>query len=117
MNILNRLNLIIQTHSFLPKVAIRLFFFLKKAAIPATGYDKAIQLDPDDAVTYYNRGYSYAEIGEYQAAIGDYDKAIQLDPDDAMAYNNRAVALGKLGQRSLAEKDSNKACELDRSLC
>ena len=50
-------------------------------------YDKAIELDPDDAATYNGRGFSYSNLGQHQRAIEDYDKAIKLDPDNAEAYN------------------------------
>jgi Tfp pilus assembly protein PilF len=30
--------------------------------------DKAIQLDPDDATAYYNRGLAYRHLGENQRA-------------------------------------------------
>ncbi len=34
-------------------------------------YDKAIELDPNDAAAYYNRGISYSELGQDQRAIED----------------------------------------------
>ena len=55
-------------------------------------YDKAIQLEPDDAEAYYNRGHCEGRVGTILAAISDYDKAIQLEPDLAEAYNNRGAA-------------------------
>ena len=39
-------------------------------------YDKAIQLDPEDAMAYYNRGVAYKELGRYHRAIEDYDRVI-----------------------------------------
>ena len=39
-------------------------------------FSAAIQKNPNDASAYYQRAYSYAELGEYSAAIDDYTKAI-----------------------------------------
>ena len=50
-------------------------------------YDKALKMDPNDAIGYYNRGLSYRRLGQYQRAIEDCDKAIELDPDNAEPYN------------------------------
>ena len=52
-------------------------------------FTKAIELDPDDAVAYYNRGNSKRKLKDYYGAIADYTKAIELDPDVADAYYNR----------------------------
>jgi len=46
-------------------------------------YDKAIDLDPNDAAAYNNRGFSYRRLGQNERAIEDYDEAIKLDPDNA----------------------------------
>jgi tetratricopeptide (TPR) repeat protein len=47
-------------------------------------YDKAIELDPKYAMSYYNRGRTYESKAEHDRAIADYDKAIELDPKYAM---------------------------------
>ena len=80
-------------------------------------YDKAIQLDPDNAVYYRNRGVANNKLGQYENAITDYTMAIQLDPGYALAYYNRGVILGILGKDDLAKENFNKACELDSSRC
>ena len=41
-------------------------------------HDKAIQIDPDYALAYVNRGGAYYYLRQYKLAILDYDKAIQL---------------------------------------
>jgi tetratricopeptide (TPR) repeat protein len=80
-------------------------------------YDKAIQLDPDTAVYYRNRGVAYNKLGQYENAITSYTMAIQIDPDYALAYFNRGVVLRILVKHGLADEDFKKACELDRSHC
>jgi tetratricopeptide (TPR) repeat protein len=40
-------------------------------------YDRAIQLKPDYADAYNNRGNAYSDLKQHQRAIEDYDRAIQ----------------------------------------
>ena len=83
----------------------------RKAAIDA--YDKAIQLQPDYAAAYNNRGSAKAGLGRYDEAIADCDKAIQLQPDYAAAYNNRGNAKAGLGRYDEAIADYDKAIRLN----
>ena len=79
--------------------------------------NKFIQLDPNDAVAYYNRGNAYDELGEYQLAIQDFNKAIQLDPNYALAYHHRGNAYRELGIKGKAYADKMQACYLDKQYC
>ncbi len=62
-------------------------------------YDKAIELNPQYAEAYNNRGIAKAELGRNEEAMKDYDKAIELNPQYAEAYNNR----GSLQRQNWAE--------------
>jgi Flp pilus assembly protein TadD len=73
---------------------------------------KAIELKPDFAEAYNNRGKACYEIGDLDQAIRDYNKAIVLKPDFALAYNNRGAAYGRMGDYDRAIRDSCKAIEL-----
>ncbi|MGL4502860.1 MAG: tetratricopeptide repeat protein, partial [Planktothrix sp.] len=37
-------------------------------------YDKALKIDPNNAIAYINRGLARSELKDYQGAISDYDK-------------------------------------------
>jgi uncharacterized membrane protein YhaH (DUF805 family)/regulator of sirC expression with transglutaminase-like and TPR domain len=76
-------------------------------------YNKTIELAPDSADAYYNRGDAYDQMGEYGKAIADYNKAIELDPNHASAYYNRGCAYGEIGAYDKAIADYNKAIELN----
>ena len=52
-------------------------------------YTKAIELNPNYANAYYNRGISKHNLKDYNGAISDYNKAIEIDPNYANAYYNR----------------------------
>ena len=43
-------------------------------------FNEVIELEPDFAASYANRGILYDRIGNYHAAIADYQKALQLNP-------------------------------------
>jgi tetratricopeptide (TPR) repeat protein len=85
-----------------------------------TNYTRAIELDPDYALAYNNRGDVHNRLGEYQQAIEDYSHAIELDPDHEFAYYSRGVAYGNLGDADdnpdnyrLAIEDYSHAIELN----
>ena len=68
--------------------------------VAITDDDQDIDLDPEDAEAYFDRGLAYAEKGD--RAIADYDQAIALDPQFALAYNNRGIAYGQRGDLNRA---------------
>ncbi|MFM7276915.1 MAG: tetratricopeptide repeat protein, partial [Microcystis aeruginosa] len=55
-------------------------------------YNQAINIKPDHANAYYNRGIAKYELEDKQGAIADYNQAINIKPDHALAYNNRGNA-------------------------
>ena len=44
-------------------------------------YDRAIELNPDYAEAYYNRGDAKSELGDHEGAAADRKRAIELDPE------------------------------------
>ncbi len=76
-------------------------------------YTQAIQLNPNDADAYNNRGVAYSGKGDFDRAIDDFDKTIQLNSDPADAYNNRGVAYGKKGDFDREIEDYTRAIQLN----
>ena len=76
-------------------------------------YTQAIQLNPNDAEAYNNRGVTYGKKGDFDRAIDDFDKAIQLNSDSAEAYNNRGIAYSGKGDFDRAIADFGKAIDLN----
>jgi len=76
-------------------------------------YSKAIELNPQYANAYNNRGGVYAKLDRDNQAIKDFNKAIELNPQLADAYYNRGCVYIKLGSDSQAIKDFNRAIELN----
>ena len=85
---------------------------MKQIKMTIKDYNTAIQLKPDYADAYYNRGLTYDLKNEIDLAIKDYNIAIQLKPDYPNSYYNRGVVYGKKGETDLAIKDYNIAIQL-----
>ena len=71
-----------------------------------------IELKPDMAYAYYNRGTMYARTNDYPAAVVDFTKAIELNDEMAEAYYNRALVYVFQDRIDEAIKDLSKAGEL-----
>ena len=99
--------------SFIDAYRTRAFLFLldKKGQLAIADYTKIVELKPDGE-SYYMRGNSYLEIGEYLKAVGDLTKSIQLDPTYYWSYKQRAKAYRKLKRFRLAQADEHKATEI-----
>jgi tetratricopeptide (TPR) repeat protein len=95
----NRMNLIenekvrlkrtIQMYSALSKEVDTYKESIDKLKEIIENYNRIINLDPQDASAYYNRGRVYSELGDHEQAIADLSKAIELDPKNALAYRDR----------------------------
>lgn len=74
-------------------------------------FDRAIELEPEYAGAYYNRGCIHRE-GDKRRAIRDFSKAIKLKSDYAEAYNNRGSLYEDIGNYKQAIRDFSKAIKL-----
>ena len=81
-----------------------------QAAINA--YTKAIELKPDLAEAYNNRGAAKGGLSQHESAIADYNEAIHLKPDLVEAYVGRGTAKGGLSQHESAIADYDQAIQL-----
>ena len=77
-------------------------------------YERAIQIQPNDANIYYHRTTVFENLKQYDKALSDYNKAIELAPDVATHYNYRGKLYEiELKQYEKAIADYNKAVELE----
>ena len=75
-------------------------------------FDRAVELAPEDAANYSNRGLAYKILGQYERAIEDYNQAIQLNPEYTGAYFGRGNAYQELSDHVSAIADYDRALEL-----
>jgi tetratricopeptide (TPR) repeat protein len=75
-------------------------------------FNRAVQLFPEHAATYNNRGNLLLGLSLFKEAIRDFDRAVLLAPGYAAAFANRAGAYDRLGQPDDALRDYSHAIEL-----
>jgi tetratricopeptide (TPR) repeat protein len=78
-------------------------------------YNRAIQLKPNDAISYHDRAFlKHTKFQDVRGALADYNRAIELDPKDTNAYSNRGfLKYTKLQDSQRALADYNRAIQLD----
>jgi len=77
-------------------------------------YSKAIDINPNSEIAFYNRGLALFANKEYDNAIADYTKAIDLTSDYADAYyNNRGNAWKANGKFIEAIDDYTEAIKIN----
>ncbi|MBE8953548.1 MAG: tetratricopeptide repeat protein [Quinella sp. 1Q7] len=90
-------------------------------------YNKAIEINPNDAEFYRDRGIAYVNFAvhyitnkdserafaNYKLAIQDFNKAIKINPNDAVTWGALGTACSALGQDERAIIDFNRALKLD----
>ncbi|HUA66786.1 MAG TPA: tetratricopeptide repeat protein [Alphaproteobacteria bacterium] len=76
-------------------------------------FNKALEINPDNAAAYNNRGLTKKEKGNRDGALADLNKAIELEPDLGSAYLNRAGVKRDHGNFDEALADYDRAIELE----
>lgn len=79
-------------------------------------YSKAIDINPNYLLAYYNRGLAWINKEDYDKAIKDYDKAIEIDPNCAYAYADKASIERGLKKYDEAIENYNKAINIDPNI-
>lgn len=76
-------------------------------------YSRAIQYDPNFGAAYYNRGYSYYLVGQFDRAQSDFSTVIQLDPYNDRAYFMKGSMLEAAGEVKGALSNYQQAAKLN----
>ncbi len=72
----------------------------------------AIELDPDYADAYINKGVALHALHRYNEAVDAYRHGLQLSPDDASAYQNLGLSLSALKRHEEAIEAYDRAIQL-----
>jgi tetratricopeptide (TPR) repeat protein len=75
-------------------------------------YTRVLELNPNFATAYNNRGVAYYNKGEYDQAIWDFDRALKIKPDLVEAYYGRGTTYADKGEYSWAIRDFDRALKI-----
>lgn len=78
-------------------------------------YTKVLEINPQHAKAYMDRGYCKSQLGKDKSALIDLNKAILLSPEEATAFYYRGLVHIKLGQKTNGCLDLNRAKKLGLS--
>jgi len=79
-------------------------------------YNRAIEVNPSEAITYLNRSFLYIKMNNYSDAINDLDTAIKLQPNSAVMYTKRGLAKYVSQDSHGALYDINQAIKLNQNM-
>ena len=74
--------------------------------------DTAIELNPNDAEVWYNKGVALNELNRNAEALVVFNKAIEIKRDFADAWFHKGIALFALGRLDESHKALDKTLEI-----
>jgi len=90
-----------------------LFVNQSKYSEAINAYDKAIELDPQNADVWYSKGYALDYLDKYNESIEAYDRAIEINPKNEGAWNNKGFTLTQQGKFDEAIKTYDEAISIN----
>ncbi len=79
-------------------------------AIPC--FQEVLRLDPTHSLAVCFLGYTYADVGNLEAALEQMNRYVELEPDEANAYDSRGDIEMALGRTDAAMADFKKVEEI-----
>lgn len=76
-------------------------------------FEKAIELDPMDAIAWSYKGTALDALSKYNEALQAYNRAIEINPNCVLAWNNKGVTLDFHRNHKEAIEAYDKAIELN----
>jgi tetratricopeptide (TPR) repeat protein len=76
-------------------------------------YDKVLELNPNKASAWNNKGCALYNLDRYEEALVCFSKAIELAPESTPAWSNKGASLNHLSRHDEALICYDKAIELD----
>jgi len=80
-------------------------------------FSKVIEISPQSAQAYNNRGYNHQLLGNYSIALEDYNQALEIVPEFVLALQNKAWLLATVDDNAIRDgaeaiRAATKVCEL-----
>ena len=85
----------------------------QKYAVAIDFFDKALELAPNNAKLFSERGVTHFHLKHNLKALADMDRAVELEPDNSYRYSSRAFIKGAYRMTEEAIADYQKCIELD----
>lgn len=76
-------------------------------------YDRIIEIDPNSAVAWNNKGCFLNEMGKPEEALEACEKALEIDPNLELAWRNKGDCLAALGRYDEATGAYDEALKID----
>ncbi|MFA7072923.1 MAG: tetratricopeptide repeat protein, partial [Methanoculleus sp.] len=76
-------------------------------------YDHALEIDPEYAGAWNNKGIALTKLSRYDEAIRCYDRALEIEPKDARAWFSKGIALDGLDRYDEAIRCCDRALEIE----
>ena len=99
--------------SYIPNHGSNNIFNLYKSDEAIKAYDKAIETNPQNPKTWYNKGLALRKLGKLDEALKAYDRAIEINPQYSKAWYNKGLDLFDLKKFGEAIKAYEKAIEIN----
>jgi len=58
--------------------------------------NRPLEINPQDAVAWYNEGTEMGKLGRWEEALKRYDRALEINPQGAEAWVGKGWTLGNL---------------------
>ena len=75
-------------------------------------YSRALEINPNYAKVWYNKGNALSKLGRHEEAIECYDRVLEINQNFA-AWYNKGVVLGELGRYEEEIECYDKALEIN----
>ena len=72
------------------------YYAMKQYSRAKSHYDIALEIDPEDSVTWCHVGNIQAFDGKRALALSSYDRALKSNPQNAYAWNNKGAVFNSL---------------------
>ena len=76
-------------------------------------FSEAIELNPENALAWHNRGWAYTEQKKYSQAMNDFNKATALNPNWELPYFGRGWVLNLQREYQEAVREYDKVIDLN----
>ena len=77
-------------------------------------FSRALEIDPENAEAWYNKGNTLYNMEKYKEAIECYDKVIKIDPVDTTAWYNKALIYSLLKDRKNTLQSLDQLVKLNK---